>query len=189
MQPAPQPPDATTYALLAFEAAPIALVLTENRIIRSCNPRFGQLLGYGVEELRGQSFRIFYGSDEEFERIRDIGLTTLRETGQYTDERLVRHHAGHSLWCRFRAATLVPHAPLERIVMSFAPISETAARISLSKRERQVLELMSRGMTSKEIAASLDLSLRTIGDIRGRLIRRVGVRRATDILARLGAHD
>lgn len=173
------------FAHLAYQAAPVAIVLTEQRVIRSCNRTFARLVGYAAEDLLGQSFRLFYGSDEEFEGIRDIGLTTLRETGQYTDERLLRHRAGHGLWCRFRAATLVPEAPLDRIVMSFSPIHE-AGPVSLSKRERQVLELMNRRLTSKEIAARLHLSPRTVEDVRGRLIKRFGVRRAADILALLG---
>ncbi|MCB1390163.1 MAG: PAS domain-containing protein [Rhodobacteraceae bacterium] len=173
------------FAQMAFDAAPVAIVLTEQRVIRSCNLTFARLLGYRVDELLGQSFRLFYGSDEEFEGVRDIGLAVLRASGQYTDERLVRHRAGHSLWCRFRAATLVPEAPLDRVVMSFAPIHD-AGPVSLSKRERQVLGLMNRGLTSKEIATRLGLSPRTVDDVRGRLIKRFGVRRAADILGMLG---
>lgn len=179
---------ALAFASLAYDAAPTGIVLTEQRVIRTCNQTFARLLGYGVPDLLGQSFRILYGSDEEFESIRDIGLTVLQETGDYTDERLVRHRAGHGIWCRFRARTMVPHAPLERVVMSFAPIHE-AEPISLSKRERQVLELMNRRLTSKEIAQRLELSPRTIEDVRGRLIKRFGVRRATDLLGRLRGLD
>ncbi|MFN4100803.1 MAG: LuxR C-terminal-related transcriptional regulator [Pararhodobacter sp.] len=177
--------DSSDFDALAYHGAPTAIVLTENRVIRSCNQTFASLLGYRVEDLPGQSFRLFYGSDEEFETIRDIGLSVLRETGVYTDQRLVRHRAGHGLWCRFRARALVPEAPLERMVMSFSPFHE-AEPVSLSKRERQVLELMNRRLTSKEIAARLHLSPRTIDDVRGRLIKRFGVRRAADLLARLG---
>lgn len=176
--------DSPDLADLAFHAAPSAIVLTENRVIRSCNLTFADMLGYRIEELPGQSFRLFYGSDEEFESIRDIGLSVLFAQGVYSDERLVRHRGGHALWCRFQARTLVPAAPLERVVMSFTPILE-AGPLSLSKRERQVLELMSRRLTSKEIAARLQLSPRTIDDVRGRLIRRFGARRAADILPRL----
>lgn len=176
------------FATLAFDEAPIGIVLTERRVIRSCNRTFATLLGYRVEELLGQSFRILYGSDEEFENIRDIGIPLLQQTGSYTDERLVRHRAGHGVWCRFRARTLVPEAPLERVVMSFAAIRD-AAPLSLSKRERQVLELMSRRLTSKEIAARLGLSPRTIDDVRGRLIKRFELRRATDLLGRLRGLD
>ncbi|WP_417598174.1 LuxR C-terminal-related transcriptional regulator [Pararhodobacter oceanensis] len=172
------------FRLLAFDEAPTGLVLTENRIIRICNRRFAELLGYHVEDLLNQSFRIFYGSDEEFESIRDVGLSKLQETGGYTDERLIRHRSGQGIWCQFRARTLNPDAPLERVVMSFAPINE-AQTLRLSKRERQVLDLMNQRLTSKEIARRLGLSPRTIDDVRGRLIKRFGLRRAEDLLSQL----
>jgi DNA-binding CsgD family transcriptional regulator len=44
---------------------------------------------------------------------------------------------------------------------------------------------MNQGLTSKEIAKQLGLSPRTIDDTRGRLIKRFGVRRATDLLGQL----
>lgn len=182
------PQSAVDFATLAYDCAPTAIVLTEHRVIRSCNQTFAALLGYRVEDLLGQSFRLLYGSDEEFESIRDIGLSVLSESGLYSDERLVRHRAGHGLWCRFQARALVPQVPLERVVMSFSPIHD-AEPLSLSKRERQVLELMNRRLTSKEIAARLHLSPRTIDDVRGRLIARFGVRRAADLLGRLGGLD
>ena len=170
--------------LRAFDAAPTGIVLAERRIIRTCNKTFAHLLGYEVAELLGQSFRILYHSDEEFENIRDIGLSVLQESGNYTDERLVKHRSGHGLWCRFRARTLVPLDPLAGVVMSFAPINDSEP-ISLSRRERQVLELMNQRLTSKQIAHRLGLSPRTIDDVRGRLIKRFGLRRAEDLLGRL----
>ena len=77
----PQTPD---FAFLAFDAAPTGIVLTEQRIIRTCNTTFATLLGYRVADLLGQSFRMLYGSDEEFENIRDIGLNLLQQTGVYS---------------------------------------------------------------------------------------------------------
>lgn len=169
---------------IAFDAAPVGIVMAEQRIIRACNATFASMLGYGVVDLVGQSFRMLYGSDEEFETIKDIGLRSLMQTGDYTDERLVRHRLGHGFWCRFRARTPKLDAPMDRVVMSFAPISDKDP-VRLSKRERQVLERMNQGLTSKEIAKQLGLSPRTIDDTRGRLIKRFGVRRATDLLGQL----
>ena len=49
------------FGLLAFETAPVGIVLAENRVIRSCNKTFANMLGYHVENLVGQSFRMLYG--------------------------------------------------------------------------------------------------------------------------------
>jgi PAS domain S-box-containing protein len=169
-------------ALLAFNNAPIGVVLAERRVIRACNATFGQLVGYEVADLVGQSFRMLYGSEDEFQRIRDIGLGELMRDQFYVDERLLRHRDGRSFWCRFRAHSLTPASPLDRIVMTFAYIPEKSDSLSLTTRERQVLGLMSRAMTSKQIAQELGLSHRTVDDVRGRLIKRHHLRRATDLL-------
>lgn len=54
---------------IAFEHAPIGLVVTESRVIKGCNPAFAQMFGYSVEQLLEQSFAMLYPSIEEFERI------------------------------------------------------------------------------------------------------------------------
>lgn len=173
------------FHTLAFEHAPVGLVLSENRIIRCCNVKFASLLGYTRTEIEGQSFRMFYGSDEEFENIRDVGIDVLKANGDYSDERLFRRRDGASVWCRFRAHSLTPETPLRRIILSYAPIAQTPSTAHLSKRERQVLGLMSQSKTSKEIARELGLSPRTIDDVRARLIKRYGVKRCVDLLRRM----
>ena len=175
-------PDLT---LLAFEHAPVGVVLAENRIIKTCNRTFAQSLGYDVGDLIGQSFRILYGSDDEFERLRNIGDASIQAKGRYTDERIMRHKSGHSVWFRFRAHSMTPEAPTDRAIMTFAQINDAAPQLSFSKREREVLALMNQGLTSKEIARELGLSPRTIEDVRARLIKRFGVKRSTDILAHM----
>ena len=91
----------------------------------ACNRTFAEMLGYARKELLGQSFRMLYGSQEEFEQVRDIGLAPLRETHLYTDERMIRRQDGAMLWCRFRAHALEAKNPLARLVLSFALISES----------------------------------------------------------------
>ncbi len=179
-------PDAAL--LLAFDNAPVGIVLTEDRTIRTCNDTFARLFSWPAEELRGQSFRILYGSEREFEDIRDIGLGPLRREGSYTDERLIRRRDGERLWCRFRARTLTPDAPLSRLVMTFAPLPLPAEPpVALTARERDVVAGLARGATSKEIARDLGLSPRSVEDVRARLMRKLGVRNATELVLRLTA--
>jgi PAS domain S-box-containing protein len=59
---------------LAFDQAPMGLALTEQRVIRSCNQTFADMFGYTKAQLIGQSFRLLYGTDQEFHQVRDIGL-------------------------------------------------------------------------------------------------------------------
>jgi len=53
----------------------------------------------------------------------------------------------------------------------------------LTARERQILDAVARGMSNKEIAGELDLSHRTVEMHRGRMMRRLGARRISEIIA------
>lgn len=171
-------------AQLAFDAAPIGIVLTQDRVIQTCNDTFCTLSGHAKQSLIGQSFRLFYASQTEFDQVRDIGLPALARAGAYSDERMLRRADGSTLWCRFRARTLTPNRPLAEMVLSFAPITQNPGP-GLTPRERDVLTWLARGMTSKEIAKTLGLSPRTIEDVRARLLRKFEVPNAARLLAKL----
>lgn len=168
--------------MLAFQNAPIGIVISEQRIIRGCNNEFARMFGYQPTELEGQSFRILYTSDREFDRVRDMGLSDLRSGRAFSDERLMQRKSGEQFWCRVRAATLQPDNPLAETVLSFAELDMPDTGILLSARERHVIVGLSSGKTSKEIARALGLSPRTVDDVRARLLRKFGVSNTIELL-------
>lgn len=172
-------------AALAFDHAPVGIVLTEARIIRACNNLFASMFGYRKDELIGQSFRILYASRLEFEQMRDVGIEALKTKGAYSDERLMPRRDGTFFWCRVRVHTFYPDEPLRRTVLSFADISDTRPTIALTVRERQIVQGLMRGHTSKEIARTLDLSPRTVEEHRARLLAKFDARNVAGLLARL----
>ncbi|UYV37528.1 PAS and helix-turn-helix domain-containing protein [Rhodobacteraceae bacterium D3-12] len=174
------------FSQIAFDAAPVGLVLTEHRMIRACNETFAWLFGHERAALLGQSFRILYGTEHEFRHIRDIGLGQLSRGAEYSDERMMHRADGTPFWCRFRAHTLTPRDPLAQVVMSFARLAPDTPGPSLTPREREVVSWLSRGLTSKEIGRTLGLSPRTIEDVRARLLRKFQARNAADLLSKLG---
>lgn len=141
------------------------------------------MLGYQKEEVLNQSFRMFYQTRKEFDNVRDIGIEPLKEKGIYSDERLVRRKNGDQIWCRFRAQTLTRETPLAKTIMSYAVISQKS--YSFSPREREVVLFLSKGLTSKQIAIELSMSPRSIEDIRLRLHKKMNVRNAAELLAKL----
>lgn len=182
-------PDDSSFEMfrdLAFEGAPIGIVLTENRIIRACNKTFAEIFGYERDELLGQSFRVLYASNEEFEQMRDVGLKTLREQRRYSDERIMPRKDGSLFWCRVRAHSPTPDDPLRRTILSYADISDHRPYVSLSVRERQIILHLSSGKTSKEIARHLGISPRTVEFYRARLLKKFSVSNVTELLAHLG---
>lgn len=170
---------------IAFDLAPIGLVLTENRIIKSCNLTFAHMFGYSREEVLLQSFRMLYPSATEFDAIRDVGLPALSATGEYSDERIMHRRDGTPFWARVRVATPNLQNPLSRTILSFADISGQRLEIELTPREKQVVMRLAQGRTSKEIARDLGLSPRTIDDYRARLLRKFEVRNIAELLSRI----
>ena len=174
-----------TLDKIAFDLAPIGVVLTENRVIKSCNQTFAHMFGFAREELLNKSFRMLYPSASEFDAIRDVGLKALSATGEYSDERIMHRRDGTPFWARVRVATPNTSDPLSRTILSFADISGLRPEVELTPREKQVVMRLAQGRTSKEIARELALSPRTIDDYRARLLRKFDVRNIAELLSRI----
>jgi len=171
---------------LAFEFAPIGIVMTENRIIRSCNNCFAAMFGYSPNELKDRSFEVLYPSSEEFAKIKNIGVEALRITNQYIDERIMARRDKTLFWCRVRGYTMTRNDPLQNAVWSFADLSDTRPYQGLTTRERQIVMHIGEGRTSKEIARILELSPRTIEVYRAKLLKKFGARNMAELLLHTG---
>jgi PAS domain S-box-containing protein len=174
--------------LLAFDHAPIGLVVTESRVIRACNPHFSAMFGYQAGELEDRSFAILYPSFEEFVRIRDVGVEPLKRNNRYSDERIMARKDGTLFWCRVRGHSLTrDDDPLRRAVWSFADLSETRQVLALSTRERQIVMHLGEGRTSKEIGRMLSISPRTVEAYRAKLLKKCGAANVADLLSHLSS--
>jgi PAS domain S-box-containing protein len=172
--------------LIAFEHAPIGIVMTESRVIRACNPAFAAMFGYEREELVDRSFAILYPSVEEFVRIRDVGVEPLKKNNRYSDERIMARKDGTLFWCRVRGHSLTrDDDPLRRAVWSLADLSETRQVLKLTTRERQIVMHLGEGRTSKEIARLLDISPRTVEAYRARLLKKCSAANVAELLSHL----
>ncbi len=171
---------------IAFECAPVGLVVTESRVIRSYNPMFATMFGYGADELIDQSFAVLYPSFEEFVRIRDVGVEPLKRSNRYSDERIMARKDGALFWCRVRGHSLTrDDDPLKRAVWSFADLSETRHVLKLTTRERQIVMHLGEGRTSKEIARMLSVSPRTVEAYRARLLKKCSAANVAELLSNL----
>lgn len=177
------------FTELAFLHAPVGLVVTENRVIRDCNPPFATMFGYARDELKNQLFAILYPTEAEFVNIRDRGVRELRETNIYSDERIMARRDGKLFWCRVRGHSFTPEDPLMRAVWSFSDLSENRPYLPLTRREREIVSLLADGLTSKEIAIKLDLSYRTVEVYRAKLLKKFGASNTSGLLSSLSGID
>ena len=69
-----------------FRAAPTGIGMVSNRILDRVNERLCEMVGYSPEELVGQSARIFYPSEDEFQWVGEEKYKQIREQGTGTVE-------------------------------------------------------------------------------------------------------
>jgi PAS domain S-box-containing protein len=168
-----------------FEHAPLGLVVSRRRTIARCNLRFCEMFDWPRERLEGRSLAMLYPSADEFQRIGEIGLARMRRSGCYDDERIMKRRDGTLFWCRVHGRSPNLDDPFAEAVWSFADLSEKRPVAALGPREREIAMLLLGGRTSKEIAAALGLSPRTVEAHRARLMAKFEARNTAELVARL----
>lgn len=79
---------------LAFQWAPIGMVLSRNRSIIDCNERLCEMFGTHKSGLIGQSFQVLYPSAAEYERTGLRISPILNAKGVYADDRVMKRVDG-----------------------------------------------------------------------------------------------
>jgi PAS domain S-box-containing protein len=177
---------------LAFDLAPIGLVLSRNRGIVDCNQRVCEMFGATRAQLVGQSFQVLYPSVDEFERTGARIAPILNARGVYADDRVMKRvdgrFRGETFWCHVTGRALNRDAPHEAGIWSFEDLSSRRpVKAELTAREREVAALLMDGLTSKEIGKALGISHRTVEIYRARLMRKYKASTAADLVHRLMA--
>lgn len=169
-----------------FRLAPIALCVTQQRVISICNTAFSKLFGYEERELTGQSIAMLYPTAQEFHRVGQRGYPQMEQDGRYQDERLMQRKNGSMVWCRVSGQTADPASPAQQAVWMFELLSHAnGSTQSLSPREREVVACLAQGLSSKQIGLRLALSPRTVEMHRARLRQKLGVHSTAQLLALL----
>ena len=175
---------------LAFELAPIGLVISRNRIMVDCNVHVCDMFGASREQLVGQSFRVLYPSADEYERMGQRLTTILQTRGVYADDRIMRRVggrlAGENFWCHVTGRTLNTQVPHEAGIWSFEDLSSRRpVTAELTPREREVAAHLMEGLTSKAIGRALGISHRTVEIYRARLMRKYRASTTADLVHKL----
>ncbi|WP_287952605.1 PAS and helix-turn-helix domain-containing protein [Diaphorobacter sp.] len=171
---------------LAFEMAPVGLVISRNRTMVDCNRHVCEMFGASRELLIGQSFQVLYPSPDEYERLGARMAPILNARGHYADNRIMKRANGETFWCHVSGRALDRNDPHASGIWSFEDLSaQRPVRAELTAREREVAARLLDGMTSKEIGRALDISHRTVEIYRARLMRKYGASTAADLVQKL----
>lgn len=194
----PESAIASTRAIdyrLAFEHAPVGMVLSRNRTMVDCNEQLCKMFGAARETLVGKSFSVLYPSVAEFERIGKRMVPILNASGRYADNRMMRRlgdlhgaFAGETFWCHVTGHALNRAAPHEAGIWTFEDLgSRRSAKAALTPREREVAAQVMQGLTSKEIGRVLGISHRTVELHRARLMRKYAAATTAELVQKLMA--
>lgn len=171
---------------IAFDLATAGLCISRNRVIEHCNHTFSDMFGYQADELAGKNLQTLYPSFEEYEHFGRLGLSVMRVSGTYADDRIMRHRDSHLFWCHVSGRSLDRSDPYAYAIWTFQDLSqERPVAVRLTLREREVAQLLLSGKSSKQIAKSLALSPRTVEAHRMRLMRKLDAKSIGDLIAKL----
>lgn len=186
----PQGPAPAIDYRLAFDLAPVGLVLSRHRTMVDCNQAVCEMFGVTPDQLIGQSFQLLYPSADEFERIGERIAPILNAKGHYSDERVMKRvggrFAGQTFWCHVTGRALDRSDPHAAGIWSFEDLSSRRpVKAELTAREREVAALVMKGLTAKETAKALGISPRTVEIYRARLMRKYQASSSVDLVQRL----
>jgi PAS domain S-box-containing protein len=171
---------------LAFDMAPVGLVLSRNRTMVDCNRHVCEMFGASREVLIGQSFQVLYPSADEYERLGAHMAPILNAKGHYADNRVMKRANGELFWCHVSGRALNRDEPHASGIWSFEDLSsQRPVRAELTGREREVAARLLEGLTSKEIGRTLAISHRTVEIYRARLMRKYNASTAADLVHKL----
>jgi PAS domain S-box-containing protein len=171
---------------LAFDLAPIGLVLSRHRSIVDCNARLCEMFGQSREVLIGQTFQVLYPSQQEYERTGARIAPILNANGHYADDRVMQRGSGETFWCHVTGRAMNRQNPHEAGIWTFMDLSSRRpVKAELTAREREVAAYLMDGKTSKEIGRVLAISHRTVEIYRARLMRKYAASTTADLVHKL----
>jgi len=170
----------------AFEFAPIGLVLSRHRLMIDCNRAALAMFRAEREQLIGQSFRVLYPTQGEYERTGERIIASLDTNGRYADERVMRRVDGELFWCHVWGHALDAADPHAAGIWSFEDLSsKRSLKLEFTPREREIAALLIEGLTSKMVGKRLGISPRTVDVYRARLMRKVGASTTAELVHKL----
>lgn len=142
----------------------------DHRIVRA-NKAFASALGYSPADLRGKPLAaISEGADPA------AIAAELRHEAHVVSDRRYRHGDGRTLWARERSSARLDESGAPRYVVTRVDhLSDADPLAALSRREREVLQLVVASHTSKQIAARLGIAPASVDSYRSRLMLKLGV--------------
>lgn len=171
---------------LAFRHAPDATLILADRVILRASLRVEAVFGFSPREVEGQSIRLLYPGQTDYEVIGERARSAMLISEVYRDERFMRRKDGQVVWMEGRGTALDRADPQRLAIWTYRPLdADPGAGGSLTPAERRIARYLVNGFTSKEIAQAVGSSPRTVEVHRANMIRKLQVRNSFELVSRL----
>lgn len=171
---------------LGFLHAPDAMLILADRIILRASLRVAEVFGWTPAELEGQSIRILYPGQSDYELIGERARRALQAQSVCHDERFMRRKDGQVVWMEASGTALDRTDPQRLAIWTYRLADRQAGPVGpLTPAEKRIARYLVNGFTSKEIAQALDCSPRTIEVHRANMIRKAKVRNSFELVRKL----
>ncbi|MDD5711420.1 MAG: PAS domain S-box protein [Smithellaceae bacterium] len=128
------------YESSLLHAIPHAVIGLENRKIIFANDAAEKVFGWRPGELIGQSVRVLYRSDEEFEAISSVYKElAVRTTFGLDREFPCRHRDGHDIYCRISASRIGATMVERRVVATYEDLTRRREAEERVRRNENLL--------------------------------------------------
>lgn len=132
-----------------FDALPVGLCLLRNRVVERCNRQLGVIFGFSEAELIQGGARLFYDSEESFQRHGHLIYNEMAERGRFEGEIVCHHRDGRRLWIWLQGVALEQDNPLGGgAVFSLIDITERKAADEALRRASLTEEALFQSSTS-----------------------------------------
>jgi PAS domain S-box-containing protein len=139
-----------------FRSAPTGIGLVCDRVMQWANDTLCRMVGYAPEELIGQSARLVYPTDEEFERVGRDKYAQIRAEGRGTVETRWRCKDGRILDILLSSSPLDPADPGKGMTFTALDITDRKRMEAILQTRTEQLEALR--IVNEELTRELDLA-------------------------------
>ena len=132
---------------LIFDRSVVGISFIKKRVFLRCNRRMEEMFGYGPGEMHGQSTRIYFASQEEYEAMGVRVLEEMHRGGTVIIEGIYKRRDGELIWARLNGTAIDAADPLGGSIWAFEDITE---------RKKAELELRSANERIERMNAELE---------------------------------
>lgn len=177
-------PSCSDYLIALCETSVDSVIIVDqDLIVQNANEALFTMFGYDMVEILGESVLQLFEADaaDLAENLDEQAYLTRMMTGRHSDGATFPVEVAISRFVIDEQPTymyLVRHMGLA----VFDYNSAQAQIAALSPRQRQILQMVARGNTSREIAEALTISVKTVETHRANLMNKLDVRNVTGLV-------